>query len=437
MASVFSLLPGSPIVASIRALAASLMLASPGMAAAVDTQGPAITVDGRPFFVRGAAGTTRLADLEALGANTVRTYGGDPGPILAEAERAGLKVIVGLWLEHPRRGFDYRNRAAVAAQLEDLRAEVARYKNHPALLMWGIGNEVEAELDNPSLVWPAIEEAARMVKALDPNHPTMAVLQEAGADKARKVRDIAPSIDVLGVNSYAGAILTLATRVRAQGWTGPLVITELGVLGQWQAGRTPWGAPIELTSTEKAALLRRYLIESARSGIAGQIVFYWGQKQEATPTWHGLFLPTGEWTEPLESMAAAWGGSTPAGNRAPRIKALRLVGGAEADNGSAVAAVLDAADPDGDRLDVRWRVLAESTVLGKAGDAEPVPTDHSRTIRDAGPRGARLEGLPPGAYRLFVTVRDRKGAAATGNLSVRIRIYRPTPASASPSPFAR
>ena len=132
-------------------------------------------MDGRPFFIRGAAGTTRLRELKDLGANTVRTYGSDPGPVLAEAERVGLKVIVGLWLEPPRRGFDYADPAAVTAQLDRLRAEAQRYKDHPALLMWGIGNEVEAELTDSARVWPAIEDAARMVKSVDPNHPTMAV----------------------------------------------------------------------------------------------------------------------------------------------------------------------------------------------------------------------------------------------------------------------
>lgn len=397
------------------------MLTALPSVAAVGVSDGNIIVDGAPFFIRGAAGEGRLAELKALGANTVRTYGGDPGPILDEAQRFGLKVIAGLWVEHPRRGFDYGDRAAVTAQLKRLRADVARYRSHPALLMWGIGNEVEAELEDSSQVWPAIEEVARMVKETDPEHPTMAVLQEVGDDKPRKIRELAPSIDVLGVNSYAGAIATLPARVRAQGWTGPLVVTELGVLGQWQAGRTPWGAPIELTSSEKATLLRRYLTESATSGIVGQVVFHWGQKQEVTPTWHGLFLSTGEWTEQLESMAAAWGGRTPAGNKAPRIASLRLVGDATRRAGEPVQLGVAADDPDGDRLDFEWRVLAEATVLGKAGDAEPMPPDRSAAIRHGDGEGVWIEGLPPGNYRVFVTVRDGRGAAATGNVPIRVR----------------
>ena len=196
--------------------------------------------------------------------------------------------------------------------------------------MWGIGNEVEAELTDDALVWPAIGEAARLVKSLDRAHPTMAVLAETGGDKVRKLRERAPSIDVLGVNAYGDALLTVPDRVRAQGWTGPIVVSELGALGQWQAGKTAWGALLEPSSTAKAAALRRYFPAVAPK-TAGHFVFLWGYKQEVTPTWHSLLLPSGEWTEAAEAMAQAWNGQTPGGNRAPRItrivRILRRRGG--------------------------------------------------------------------------------------------------------------
>ncbi|HEX7006637.1 MAG TPA: glycosyl hydrolase, partial [Alphaproteobacteria bacterium] len=362
----------------------------------------------------------QLTLLKGLGATTVRSYGGDPGPLLAEAGRVGLKVIVGLWLEHPRRGFDYNNRAAVEAQLGTFRARVERYRDSPALLAWGIGNEVEAELADPSPVWPAIEEAARLVKSLDPRHPTMAVLQEVGGDKARIIKERAPSIDVLGVNSYGDAIPSLPTRVRAQGWTGPLVVSEIGALGQWQAARSPWNAAIEPTSTEKAQRLRRYLA-ALEEADAGQIVFLWGRKQEVTPTWHSQLLPTGEWQQSAEAMAAVWGGATPGANHAPRIGALRLEPGTVWTHENQARATLDASDPDGDRLAVEWRILEESTELKVAGDAESVPPDRSAALREAGSHGARIEGLEPGNYRLFAYVRDGRGGGATANVPFQVR----------------
>ena len=404
------------------ALAIALLVAptaSP-QASQVTVRGHDILVDGRPFPIRGAAADGRLAELKALGATAIRTYGGDPGPVLAEAGRLGLKVIAGLWLEPPRRGFDYRNRAHVEAQLASFRAIVTRYRNDGSLLAWGIGNEVEGELTDDSLVWPAIEEAARLVKAIDPNHPTMAVVAEGADTKVRKIMAQAPSIDILGVNSYGDALPSLPRRVRAAGWTGPIVVTELGALGQWQAGRTPWGAAIEPTSTEKAERLQRYLA-ALEPDTAGQILFFWGQKQEVTPTWHGLLLAGGEWLQASEVMAQAWGGRTPGGDRAPRIAGLTLRPGPVVARGQTIEAVLDAGDPDGDPITVQWSVLAESTDLKKGGDAERVPPDHSTALRAAGRHGARIVGLPPGDYRVYALVRDGRGAAATANAPFQVR----------------
>lgn len=389
-------------------------------ASVVVVQDGAILVDGAPFVPRGASGRVKLAELKALGANTLRTYGEEGDAVIAEAERLGLKVILGFWIEHPRRGFDYGNRAVVDAQLARLRDFVLRHRDSPALLMWGIGNEVESELTDDSPVWPAIDEAARLVKSLDPHHPTIAILAETGEDKVRKVMTRAPHIDVLGINSYGDALLTVSERVRAQGWRGPLVITELGAAGQWQVGKTPWGAALEPTSTEKAIRLRRYLsLVDAES--TGQILFLWGQKQEVTPTWHSLLLPSGEWIEAAEAMAETWGGATPGGNRAPRIQSLRFQTGESWPQGAEGAAMIEAQDPDGEAIAIEWQILRESTDLGKAGDAESVPSDHSSALRGSGDRSVTITPLPVGNYRLFVVVRDQRGAAATGNLPFQVR----------------
>lgn len=387
-------------------LVVALACAAPAFAADVAVHGRDLLVDGRHFIARGVAGGHRMAELKALGATTVRSYGEPPDRMLDEAAAHGLKVIVGFWLEHPRRGFDYRNRALVEAQLARLAAMVRKHREHPALLMWGIGNEVEAELADTSLVWPAIEEAARLVRSLDPRHPTLAVVGELGRDHAAKVKALCPTIDVLGVNSYGDGLPSVPARARDQGWTGPLLVTEMGALGQWQAGKTPWGAALEPTSTDKAARIRRYLAALGPE-TAGQLLFLWGHKQEVTPTWHSLLLPTGEWTEPVEAMAERWGGATRGNNRAPRIRSLQLDG---------ARATLQADDPDGDTPQVEWQVMAESTDLRKAGDAEAVPPVVPQALRGATRDGVELLALPPGNYRLFVTVRDGRGAAATGNL---------------------
>jgi hypothetical protein len=402
-------------------VAATLVAASPAASAAtVEVDRDAILVDGKPFAVVGAAGQTRFMLLKQLGATTVRTYGEETGFVLDEAQKVGLKVIAGFWLEHPRRGFSYRDLAQVGPQLQRLTEFVNRFKDHPALLMWGLGNEVEADVADDAHVWSGIEEAAKLVRRLDPKHPTLAVLAEAGNDKVQRFRRHAPSVQVLGVNSYGDALPSLPDRVRAQGWKGPLIITEMGPLGQWQAPRTPWNAAIEPSSDEKAALLSRWFT-ALQPKVQGQIVFYWGQKQEVTPTWHSLLLQSGEYTRTAEAMAAAWGGNTPQGNRAPRIALFRFPQGNEWNRDQSVRAEIAVEDPDNDPFGVVWQVMAESTDLKTFGDAEAVPPVFPQAAREPGPKGVTIAGLQPGTYRLYVTVRDGRGAAATANLPFRVK----------------
>ncbi|WP_341989438.1 glycosyl hydrolase [Azorhizobium sp. AG788] len=402
---------------------ASLLLAAPASAAGVTVRGTDILLDGRPFIANGAAGRDRLVELKGIGGGVIRTYGDEPGEILDAAQRAGLKVIVGFWLEHPRRGFDYANRAAVDAQLTALQHMVERYRTHPALLMWGLGNEVETELTpaQAEAVWPAIEQASKLVKSLDPNHPTMAVLADVGQDKVVALKRAAPSVDVLGLNAYGDSLLSIVPRARAQGWSGPIVITEMGAVGQWTAPRTPWGVAIEPTSTEKADRMQRYLAVLKGQKVAA-LPFLWGQKQEVTPTWHSLFVPSGEYTETVQVMAEAFGGALPdARNHAPRILSLRFQGPASFEKRSSTSVTLGATDPDGDPLKVEWQVMAETTARSVGGDLEPVPPVIRDAVHEPSLTGAKIYGLEPGQYRLFVTVRDGRGAAATGNLPFEVR----------------
>ena len=100
----------------------------------------------QPFFIKGAGGEGSLSKLKEAGGNSIRTWGADRlQSVLDEAQRQGLTVCAGIWLHHERdtEGFDYSQPAMVKAQLEQVRQCVLRFKDHPALLLWGLGNEME------------------------------------------------------------------------------------------------------------------------------------------------------------------------------------------------------------------------------------------------------------------------------------------------------
>ncbi len=398
-----------------------------------------LTVNGAPFYIRGAG--LEFGDVERLaahGANSFRTWRTDNGEatareVLDRAHAAGLMVTMGIEIARERDGqgrgvfgFDYDDRAAVAAQLARVRAEVEALKDHPALLMWGIGNELNLGATNPA-VWDAVNEISEMIHAVDPNNLTTTMLAGIGPELVGHLRARAPDLDLLSVQMYAD-IENLPQRIADAGWDGPYMITEWGATGHWEVPTTPWGAPIENNSSVKADLYRaRYetAIASDSTQILGSYVFLWGQKQERTPTWYGLFLPTGEETETVDVMEYLWTGAWPA-NRSPRLDAIALDGRTATDGirlrpGQRVPARVASTDPDGDALRYAWEVREEQTDLSEGGDDESVPSLLPGAV-DAPGAAQTLVTAPttPGAYRLFVTIYDGRGHAAHANIPFHV-----------------
>lgn len=380
--------------------------------------------NGAPYHIRGAGGFSHLELLRDSGGNTIRTWGVEQlGPdengelLLDRCRRLGLCVIVGLWVDHPRHGHDYGDEAMLERQRRRIREAVRRYRDHPAVLMWGLGNEMEDNGDDPR-VWRELEVLARIIKEEDPHHPVCTVLAGTGHNKVRSLQVHYRSLDLLGINIYGGADRIDAS-LAEQGWDRPYLLTEFGPLGHWEVPTTPWGAPIEPGSVEKTVAYtdaHRALMERGRGLCLGTFCFLWGQKQETTSTWFSLFLPTGEKTPVVDAMARLWTGAEPA-NRAPLIRRLR------ADfNGQSVAAgtehevAAEVEDADGDTLRFDWQIVAETTDRKFGGDPEMAPPVIDGTVVSTDGARARLR-LPTqaGAYRVFLFVRDGKGGGAADN----------------------
>lgn len=375
--------------------------------------------DGKPYQIRGAGGSAPLAGLKEAGANSVRTW--DTKGLrerLDEAQRLGMTVTVGIWLGHERHGFDYNNPEMVARQAEEVRRAVLEFKDHPAVLLWGIGNEMEGDGANAA-IWSAINNLAVMVKRLDPSHPVMTVIAEAGGDKVKNLHRLCPDVDIVGLNSYAGAP-SLARRYREAGGKKPYVLTEFGPPGSWEVAKTPWGAPLEPSSTEKAASYRRAWEEAvAKSPLSlGGYAFTWGWKQETTATWFGMLLPDGGRLGAVDAMTEAWTGKPPA-HPCPVINSLKLLSPEKNAPGATVHAALEAENPGGGPLTVRWVVQPEAEQYGAGGDAEAALPSLPEAVARADNRGADVK-LPAdgGGYRIFAYVKNEDGGAAVANVPV-------------------
>lgn len=305
-----------------------------------------------------------------------------------------------------------------------VRETVRKHRGHPAILMWGLGNEMEGPSSDGKdpRVWKELNVLAGIVKEEDPDHPVMTVIAGAAESKVKGILEHYPNIDVLGVNAYSGAS-GAARAVKASGWKKPFVLTEFGPQGHWEVPKTSWGAPVEPTSQKKASsyYAAQSLLSEDKDICLGSYVFLWGQKQEVTSTWYGMFLRSGEKLPTVDAMTRAWTGKWP-DNRSPRVTAFDSpLKEASVPPGQSITASVTVSDPEGDPLSWEWAVIEESSDKKEGGDAEAVPPSVKDAVTSSGEGKATVRTPDkPGAYRLFVTVRDGKGGASAENIPFQV-----------------
>ncbi len=379
--------------------------------------------NGEPYFIKGAGGYTHFEKIKENGGNSVRVWHEeDAQRILDEAHENGLSVTLGLWVTREKEGFNYYDKKQVAQQLERLRKVVHRYKDHPALLMWGVGNEVNNGGTNVE-VWDAVNEIAEMIHEVDPDHPTTTTLIGVPDDIIKLVLKKCPAIDVLSFNTFGGKD-NMDEKLRNIDWEGPYIISEFGAQGYWEVYTTWWNAPLEQTSSMKALYTRdRYssIVTFDRDRSLGGYVFYWGEKHEATPTWFSLILETGEETETVGVMRELWTGNTST-NKAPYVAYVKLNGVFDYQNAylkpqQEYNAAVYAFDPDGDSLRVEWEMLPETftELSGNVNAEKPDPVPN--VLGEASGNNISLRApQKTGPYRLYAYIYDGQGHVATGNI---------------------
>ncbi|HAO79131.1 MAG TPA: hypothetical protein DCQ92_09180 [Verrucomicrobia subdivision 3 bacterium] len=329
---------------------------------------------------------------------------------------------MGLEIERERLGFDYNDPVAVARQFERVKAEVLKYKDDPALIIWAIGNELNLDAKNPK-VWDAVNDISKMIHQIDTNHLTTTPLAGFKQDLVRQVKTRAPDLDLLSFQMYAD-IVNLPRYLRESGWSGPYMVTEWGATGHWEVKKTDWSAPIENDSTTKADFYQKRfeaVIQADQKQCVGSYVFLWGHKQERTPTWYGMFLESGEEIAAVDVMQYLWTGAWPA-TRSPHLAGAWLDGKTAHQNihlklGESYPAKIQASDYSHNPLIYIWEVMEESTDLKTGGDFETKPKSLPGLVQNVKDGEIILKApSKPGAYRLFAYVFDGKGHPAHVNI---------------------
>ncbi|HWH69876.1 MAG TPA: glycoside hydrolase family 2 TIM barrel-domain containing protein [Candidatus Sulfotelmatobacter sp.] len=386
---------------------------------------------GQPFFIKGAVGWSRFELLAGCGANAVRTGADVKG--LDQAQRLGLGVLVGLPVGKQRSGFDYGNAAQVQKQRDHIRQLVLKFKDHPAVLLWTLGNELELVTTPEQRVplWKEVNALAKLVHELDPNHPVITTIGDAYRHMLHELDQYCPALDAIGLNAYAD-MLTMPEDVAREHWQRPYVVTEFGPRGHWQVPRTAWGARLEDSSTQKAEFYQKAYLHAVQGQpqCLGAFTFLWGQKMEKTHTWYGMFLEDGSPTEAVDVMTFVWSGHWPA-NRAPRIAGLQTEPDTSANQGQTgeyavgtkLRCTVEATDPEGGKLSVGWDLRADvADNPSTGGDWEPaVKPIEGAVLQTTDNRAVVQLPAQPGKYRLFVYVRDGQGSAATANVPLLLK----------------
>jgi beta-galactosidase len=153
------------------------------------------------------AAERQLEILKEMGCNALRTSHNMPAPELLDlCDRMGILVMdesFDCW-KQGKRGSDYHLLFPDWHE-RDLRAEYRRDRNHPSVIMWSIGNEVQ-ELSGPSRQ-PIASELTAIAHDEDPTRLTVlgSNVTDAWHDNATSgAKSVADGVDIYGQNYWPG-----------------------------------------------------------------------------------------------------------------------------------------------------------------------------------------------------------------------------------------
>ena len=394
-----------------------------------------------PYYVNGAAAINYYTDLAKFGGNTIRLYSARSSKfnipeILDQAYKAGLKVYLGLGMAAAR-SMDYSDAAAVAAQKELVLGYVRQYRNHPALLCWSVGNEVEISNADNINMWKAIGDVVASVHELDKNHPVTCTIASYESTRVRNLMQYAPDIDFLSINCYYNNVGNIWSNLHSYGLDIPYMVTEYGPrlyssMGAEPSRVLPWSdyysddsaAKVEESSTEKEAIYKKIWENDIKpfesKGCLGSFAFVWGyQTSGEVLNWYSLFTPDHYSYGACDALQKCWTGEYPEA-RAPRIESRNdmTMNGKTAEDkikvavGSSNQAKVIATASTDVNLRYHWIIFRESD--HKSDGSMPDGIAGLFDVDDAAEVTFKAPDIP-GAYRMYVFVYDdvnKKAASA-------------------------
>ncbi|NEB35816.1 discoidin domain-containing protein [Streptomyces sp. SID14515] len=395
-----------------------------------------LTVDGAPYTVKGLTWGPSVADagqympdVKSMGVNTIRTWGTDATtePLLDTAAANGIKVIAGFWLQPgggPGSG-GCVNYLTDTAYKNDMLAEfpkwVETYKDHEGVLMWNVGNESVLGLQNcysgdelerqRDAYTTFVNEIAKKIHAVDPNHPVTSTDAWTGAWPYYKKN--APDLDLYAVNSY-DAVCDIRDTWESGGYDKPYIVTEGGPAGEWEVPDDANGIPDEPTDVAKAAGYKSAwdCVQGHQGVSLGATLFHYGTEYDFGGVWFNL-LPAGQKRLSYYAVKEAYGADTSGDNTPPVISDMSVDNASAVEAGKPFTLRASVSDPDGDAL--THQVLVNSKYIDDSGQL----TDADFTDRGDG----TFEVTAPdrlGVWKVYLKSTDGKGNVGIETKSFKV-----------------
>jgi hypothetical protein len=380
-------------------------------------------------------GLSYLGMAKEAGATTVRTWGVDQisKEYLDEAQKQGLYVNVGAWFSWcnpPGRGVDASYVSDNAEFVQKREREkaliiecVKKFKDHPAVLMWTLGNETiyfSNSREEKIAFCKLIADIARQIKTIDPHHPVSYIC--AGGWQLRDSLDLlkehAPEIDIIGVNQfcpYAGMDF-IQTLWNEKKMDKPYYMGEFGPIGPWTAPTDIFGQPIDDTDVEKAKHYDMYLYQLSlkrEMDCLGGYAYLLGNGTQDTLTWWNINYKKLK-REAFYRIKYYYTGEAPK-NFPPHCTQLymdkRIVKPKEK-----ITAYIDGADRDKDLLTYDF-FIASSKV---GNEAYSINQKVDVKVLEKGKTCIFEAPEKPGIYRFHALVSDPHDNCATQNITFKV-----------------
>lgn len=266
--------------------------------------------------------------IKAMGANTIRRY--EPSiydrNIYRTAQEQGLKVMCGFWFD-PK--IDYlKDKRALEKYEEKVLSYVTSHVDNQSIIAWNIGNETYGLLKkhfakpylnlNRIAYLKFLENLAVKIHAIDPERPIFSSEEHDQLRLMSTIRDFsifAPSIDVIGVNSYYRENISMLHEIVSQSDTlRPYAVTEFGPNGYWNKQYGSFYNDSILLEEGSLAKAEWYaeqwldFIQANKGHLLGGVAYSWRDRYEGTATWFGLTDFEGRLKPAYHALSRVWKG---------------------------------------------------------------------------------------------------------------------------------